>query len=117
MQVSTKDGMGGERYLEARVVGQKMQVLVENVVALVALEIVQEQMQIGGDVGSPFVMNINKIEANLEKNILMIKIQENVVPTLVLEEENTNMDVEPFYYECTLLQKNFIDVVFLKLAI
>jgi len=30
----------------------------------------------------------------LEKIILMIKRQENVIPTLVLEEENTNEDIE-----------------------
>ncbi len=41
MQVSTRDGMRSERDLEARVVGQEMQVLAKNVVALVALEIVQ----------------------------------------------------------------------------
>jgi len=31
----------------------------------------------------------------LEKNILMIERQKDVVPLLVLEEENTNEDVEP----------------------
>jgi len=83
--------MGGERDLEAGMVGQEMQVSTENVATLVAPEIVQEQVQVGGDVGETYVAN--KIEVDLEKTILMIEIQENVVPTLVLEEENTNEDV------------------------
>jgi hypothetical protein len=84
--------MGGERDLEAGMVGQEMQISTENVVTLVAPEIVQEQVQVGGDVGETYVAN--KIEVDLEKTILMIEIQENVVPILVLEEENTNEDVE-----------------------
>ncbi len=40
-------------------------------------------------------MDVDKIEANFEKIIVMIKIQANIIPTLVLEEENTNKDVEP----------------------
>ncbi len=43
-QVSAEDGMGGERDLEARVVGQKMQISVKNVVTLVVPEIVHKQV-------------------------------------------------------------------------
>ncbi len=56
MQVSTRDGMRSERDLEARVVGQEMQVLAKNVVALVALEIVQQQVLVGGDVGKAHLL-------------------------------------------------------------
>ncbi len=63
-------------------------------VALVVPEIVQEQVQVGGDIGEAFATDVNKIETNLEKIILMIEKQTNVVPILVLEEENTNEDVE-----------------------
>jgi len=72
-----------------------MKISVEDVVTLVVPEIVQEQEQVGGDTGETFVTNANRIEANLEKNILMIERQENVVPPPVLEENNTNEDVEP----------------------
>jgi hypothetical protein len=71
-----------------------MQVDVEDVVALVTLEIVQEQVQVGEDVGEAYVENSDMIEANLGKTILMIKIHENLVPTPMLEEENKNEDVE-----------------------
>jgi hypothetical protein len=93
-QVSIEDGMGGEGNLEAGVVGQKMQISAKDVVALVVPEIVQEQVQVGGDIGEAFAVDVDKIEANLEKTILMIEKQTNVVPILVLEEENTNEDVE-----------------------
>jgi hypothetical protein len=86
--------MGGERNLEAGVVGQKMQISAKDVVALVVPEIVQEQVQVGGDIGETFAADVDKIEANLEKAILMIEKQTNVVLILVLEEENTNEDVE-----------------------
>ncbi len=36
-----------------------------------------------------------KIKADLKKNILMIEKQEDVVLPPMLEEENTNEDVEP----------------------
>ncbi len=52
-------------------------------------------MQASGDVRETSVANADKIEIDLEKIILMIERQENVVPTLVLEEKNTNEDVEP----------------------
>jgi hypothetical protein len=51
-------------------------------------------MQVVGDVGETFAVDVNKIDANLEKTILMIEKQENVVPILVLGEENVNEDVE-----------------------
>jgi hypothetical protein len=51
---------------------------------------VQEQMQVGGDVGETYVVNANKIESNLEKIILMIERQEDAVLPLMLKEENTN---------------------------
>jgi hypothetical protein len=40
--------MGGEGDLEAGVVEQEMQVSIEDVVALVTLEIVHEQVQVSG---------------------------------------------------------------------
>jgi len=43
------------------------------VVALVGLEIVQEQMQTGGDIGKASTIDANRIEAYLEKNILLIE--------------------------------------------
>ncbi len=82
-QVSTKDGMRGQGDLKV------------GVAALVASEIVQEQVQVGGDIGEAFATDSDRIEVHLEKTILMIERQENVVPILVLEEENTNEDVEP----------------------
>jgi hypothetical protein len=94
-QVSTKDGMGGEGDLEVGVVGHEMQVLAKNVDTLVTHEIVQEQVQIGGDVGEASTVDAYRIEVDLEKTILMIEIQKNVVPILVSKEENTNEDVEP----------------------
>jgi hypothetical protein len=49
-QGSIEDSMGGEGDLEARVVGQEMQISAKNVVTLLAPEIVQKQVQVGGDV-------------------------------------------------------------------
>jgi hypothetical protein len=66
-QVSVEDGMGGEGDLEARVVGQEMQISTKNVVTLLAPEVVQKQMQVGGDVGKTFVVHAYKIEVDLEK--------------------------------------------------
>jgi hypothetical protein len=43
-QVSIEDGMEGEGDLEARVVGQEIQILAKNVIALATPKIVQEQM-------------------------------------------------------------------------
>jgi hypothetical protein len=47
MQVSVEDGIGGGD-VEARVVGQKMQISVKDVDALATPKSVQEQVQIGG---------------------------------------------------------------------
>jgi len=52
-------------------------------------------VQASGDVGETFVANANRIEIDLEKIILMIERQKNVIPTLMLEGENTNEDIEP----------------------
>jgi hypothetical protein len=49
-------------------------------------------MKNGGEASATYA---NRIEVNMVKIILMIERQENVVPILVLEEENTNEDVEP----------------------
>jgi hypothetical protein len=48
-----------------------MQVLTKDVVALAAPEIIQEQVQVGGDVGEASIVDVNKIDANLKKTILM----------------------------------------------
>jgi hypothetical protein len=45
--------------------------------------------------GETFATYANRIEVDLVKTILMIERQEKVVHILVLEEENTNEDVEP----------------------
>ncbi len=42
-------------------------------VTLAPNEIVEEQVQVGVDVGETFVVDVNKIEADLEKTTLMIK--------------------------------------------
>jgi hypothetical protein len=49
------------------------------------IEIVQNQVQLGGDFGKKFVANANKIEIDLEKIILMIKRQEDVIPLLMMQ--------------------------------
>jgi hypothetical protein len=46
------------------------------VVALATLKIVQEQVQVGGDVGKALIANADRIEVDLEKITLMIKRQE-----------------------------------------
>ncbi len=48
-----------------------------------------------GDIGEAFDVEVDIIEVHLEKTILMIKRQKNVIPTLMLEEKNTNEDIEP----------------------
>jgi hypothetical protein len=86
--------MGGEGDLEVGV-ELKMQISVKDVVVVVIPEIVQKQVQVGGNIREAFVADVDKIEANLEKTILMIKTKKtNVIPILVSEEENTNEDVE-----------------------
>jgi hypothetical protein len=52
-------------------------------------------VQVVGDIGETFVVDADRIEADLEKYILLIERQKDVVPLLVLEEENTNEYVEP----------------------
>ncbi len=64
-------------------------------IALAPNEIVDEQMQMGEDVGETSMADANRIVVNLDKTILMIKEQENVVPTPILEQENANEIVEP----------------------
>ncbi len=50
-------------------------------VTLVPNEIVEEQVQVGEDIGETSTINIDRIEVDLEKTILMIKEQENVILT------------------------------------
>ncbi len=72
-------------------------------IALARNQIVREQVQAGEDVGERFVMNVDRIEMDLKKIILMIKEHENVVHALVLE--NANEDVEPHVVATPLLEK------------
>ncbi len=59
-------------------------------VALVPNEIIEEQVQVGEDIGETSLIDVDKIEAHLEKTILMIEEQENVIFTPMLEQENAN---------------------------
>jgi hypothetical protein len=43
------------------------------VIALVPSEVIEEQVQTCVDVGETFVVNVNRIEVDLNKFILMIK--------------------------------------------
>ncbi len=53
---------------------------VKSVVPLVPSEIVEEeQVEASGDVGETFKRNFDQIEMDLERTILMVKEQENVV--------------------------------------
>jgi hypothetical protein len=65
------------------------------VVALVTNEIVEKKMQMGEDIGEISIINVNRIEVDLEKITLMIKEQENVIPISVSKQENANEVVEP----------------------
>jgi hypothetical protein len=59
------------------------QTSVEDVVPLVPNEIVEEeQVEAGEDVGETFKGDADQIEMDLERTILMIEDQENVVPML-----------------------------------
>jgi hypothetical protein len=59
-------GVTNERHLEARVMGQ--QVNVENVVPLVPSEIVEEeQLEVGEDIGETFKGDVDQIELDLER--------------------------------------------------
>jgi hypothetical protein len=68
---------------------------VEDVVTLVPNEIVEKQVQMGEDIGETSIINIDRIEVDLEKTILMIEEQENVILTPMSEQENANEVVEP----------------------
>ncbi len=59
-------------------------------VALVPNEIIEEQVQVGEDIGETSLIDVDKIEAHLEKTILMREEQENVIFTPMLEQENAN---------------------------
>jgi hypothetical protein len=64
------DGMRNamnEGNLEARVMGQQVQMGVEDVVALVRNEIVEEQMQVGENIGETSAADVDRIEVDLEK--------------------------------------------------
>jgi hypothetical protein len=60
-----------------------MQVSTKDVDALVIPKIIQEQVQVGGDIGKIVDANADKIEVDLEKTILMIERQEDVVAHLI----------------------------------
>ncbi len=64
-------------------------------IALAPSDIVEEQVQVGENIGEASMADVDKIVVNLEKTILMIEEQENVVPTPMLEQENANEVVEP----------------------
>jgi hypothetical protein len=50
----------------------------------------------GDNVGDISMADVDRTEMDLEKTILMIEEQENVVPALMLEQKNTNEDIEPY---------------------
>jgi len=78
-------GVTNEKHLEVGVMGQ--QANVENVVPLIPREIVgEEQMEVGEDIGEPSKGDVDQIEMDLERIILMIEDQENVVFTTPLLE-------------------------------
>jgi hypothetical protein len=51
------------------------------VVALIPNEIVEEQVQVGEDIRETSTIDANKIKVDLEKIILMIEEQKNVILT------------------------------------
>jgi hypothetical protein len=68
---------------------------IEDVVALAPSDIVEEQVQAGENVGETSAAN-DKFEVDLERTILMIEEQTNVVLiTLMVGWENANDDVGP----------------------
>jgi hypothetical protein len=87
-------GVMNDEHLEAKVMGQ---VSVENVVPLIVSEIVEEEeVQVDEDVGETFKGDVDQVEMDLERIILMIEDQENVVLVVpLLKQENANEDVEP----------------------
>ncbi len=50
-----------------------MQVLAKDVATLAIHKIVQEQVQVGEDLGKTFVADVDRIEVGLDKTILMIE--------------------------------------------
>jgi hypothetical protein len=84
-----------EEHLEAGVIGQQAQASVEVVVTLVPSEVIKELMQANEDIGETFATNANRIYIHLEKIVLMIKEQKNVVFILVPKQDTANEDVEP----------------------
>jgi hypothetical protein len=66
-------GVMNEKDLEAKVM--RHQVSVEDVVALVPSDIIEEQMQAGENVGETSIANVDRIEMDLERTILMIEEQ------------------------------------------
>jgi len=66
-------GVMNEKDLEAKVM--RHQVSVEDVVALVPSDIIEEQMQVGENVGETSIANVDRIEMDLERTILMIEEQ------------------------------------------
>ncbi len=63
---------------------------VQDVIALAPSEIIEEQVQVGEDIGETFMTNVDRIVMNLEKTILMIEEEKNVIPIPMPEQENAN---------------------------
>jgi hypothetical protein len=53
--------------------------------ALTSNENIEKQVQVGVDVGKTFVMDVNKIKVELQKNIDMIEEQEIIIPSAMLK--------------------------------
>lgn len=51
-------------------------------------------MQASANVGETFAANVNRIKVGLQKSIDMIGEQEIVAPSVMLDQENANGDVE-----------------------
>jgi hypothetical protein len=88
-------GVMNKRHLEVEVMGQ--QASVENVVLFIPSEIVEEeQVEAGENVGETSKGNVDQIEMDLERIILMMEDQENVINIAPLsDQENANEDVDP----------------------
>jgi predicted nuclease of restriction endonuclease-like RecB superfamily len=72
-------------------------VSVENVVPLVANEIVEEEeTEASENVVETFKGDVDQIEMDLERTILMMEDPKNTIPVVPLsKQENANEDVEP----------------------
>jgi hypothetical protein len=55
---------------------------------------IEEEMQAGANVGETFAANVSRIKVELYKTIDMIEKQEIVAPSIMLDQENANGDVE-----------------------